>query len=354
MKKSAMFLFVAMFLFYGCRQDRTQKETVRTVKVSTAVRYGDEKKESFPGKVRAASEINVAFRIGGPIVCINVKEGQLVRKGQILAEMDARDYANQFAATEAEYVQIKAEVERVTQLFELQIATENDYDKAKSSLKQITSKYNSHKNALEDTKLTAPFDGYIQKRYYDAGETIGAGMSVFSMISADSPEVHINIPAAVYIQRDMFDSYTCHFELFPDKTYPLELLSINQKANINQLHTVRFRVAKSDGLSTPPIGVSTMVTIHFKQENAKMVSVPLTALFEADGKPTVWVYDENEQKVTARYILLYEIRTDGTVVVSEGLKADEQVVSAGVHALSDGEKVRLLPQTSPSNVGGLL
>ena len=324
------------------------------IKISTAVRYGDEKKTSFPGKVKAASEINVSFRISGPVVSINVEEGQFVRKGQLLAEMDSRDYANQLAATEAEYIQIKAEAERIMQLFELQSVAENDYDKALSSLKQITAKYDRHKNALEDTKLTAPFDGYVQKRYFDTGETIGSGTPVFSMISAESPEVVINIPASVYIQRNMFDSYTCHFELFPDKDYALELLSINQKANLNQLHTVRFRLEKNDGLSAPPIGASTMVTIHFKQENIVMVSIPLTALFEIDGTPTVWVYDENEQKVTVRNILLYEIRTDGTVVVSEGLKAGEKVVSAGIHALSDGEKVKLLPQVSPSNVGGLL
>ena len=353
MKKSTILIFTVIFLFVGCRRERVQKETVKTVKVTTAERYGVEKKTSFPGRVRAASEINVSFRISGPIVGINVREGQFVRKGQILAEIDSRDYAIQFAATEAEYIQIKAEAGRIIELFELQIVPENDYDKAVSGLKQITARYNAHKNALEDTKLTAPFDGYVQKRYFDAGETIGAGTPVFSMISAESPEALVNIPASVYIQRDMFDSYTCCFELFPDKEYPLELISINQKANMNQLHTVRFRIAKIDGLPAPPVGSSTMVTIHFKQENTELVSVPFTALFETEGKSTVWVYDENERKVTARNVRLYEIRTDGTVVVSEGLKAGEQVVSAGVHALSDGEKVRLLPQVAPSNVGGL-
>jgi len=354
MKNSAILLIATMFLFGGCRQERTQKETFKTIKISAAVQYGDEKKASFPGRVKAASEINVSFRISGPIIGIKAKEGQYVRKGQVLAEMDSRDYAIQFAATEAEYNQTKAEAERVIELFELRIVSENDYDKAVYGLKQIAAKYDRHKNALEDTKLMAPFDGFVQKRYFDAGETIDAGMPVFSMISAESPEVIINIPAAFYIQRSNFDSYTCHFELFPEKDYPLELISINQKANMNQLHTVRFRLEKNDGLSAPPIGASTMVTIYFKQENTEMVSVPLTALFETDGIPTVWVYDENEQKVTARKIRLNEIRTDGTVVVSEGLKAGEKVVSAGVHALSDGEKVRLIPKVSPTNAGGLL
>ena len=340
----AIFLFAVLFLLNGCKQERTQKEIIRTIKVSKAERYGNEKKISFPGRVRAASEINVAFRISGPIAGINVEEGHFVRKGQILAEMDSRDYAIQFAATEAEYQQIKAEAERITQLYELKIAPENDYDKAVSGLKQITARYNTHRNALEDTKLTAPFDGYIQKRFFDAGETVGSGTPIFSMISAESPEVVINIPAAVYIQRGNFETFNCFFDLFPDKAFPLELISINQKANMNQLHTVRLRLGKNDGLSSPPIGSSTMVDIHFRQENTEMVSIPITTLFEKDGKPTVWVYDETERKVISRNVLLYEILTNGTIAVSEGLKAGELVVSAGVHVLSDGEKVKLLPK----------
>ena len=331
-----------------------QKETIKTVKVTAAVRYGGGKKAYFPGKVRAASEINLSFRISGPVVGIHVEEGQFVRKGQMMAKMDMRDYAIQFAATEAEFTQVKAEVERVTQLFELEIGTANDYDKAISAMKQITAKYNAHKNALEDTKLTAPFDGYVKKRYFDEGETIGAGTPVFSIISAASPEVIMNIPVGFYMQRNIFDTYTCHFELFPDKTYPLELISINPRANLNQLHTVLFRLKNNENWTMPPIGASTMVTIHFKQENTEMVSIPLAALFELDGKPTVWVYDENEQKVEARNIFLHEIRKNESIVVSEGLKTGERVVSAGVHRLSAGEKVRLLPLASQSNIGGVL
>lgn len=354
MKTITTFSLSILFLFYGCKQERIQKEIIKTVKICTAIQYGDEKKVSFPGKVKAASEINVAFRISGPIAGINVTEGQFVQKGHILAEMDSRDYAIQFSATEAEYNQIKSEAERVIQLYELKSVAENDYDKAVSGLKQITAKYNAHKNALEDTKLKAPFDGYVQKRYFDTGETIGAGMPVFSMISADSPEVVINIPAAIYVQRSNFDSYSCYFELFPNKTYLLELISINPKANMNQLHTIRFRLEKNKDLPAPPIGASTMVTILFKQEKTEMVSIPLTAMFEIDNESTVWVYDEKEQKVSARKIILHEIRTDGTIVISNGLKAGEQVVSAGVHVLSNGEKVRLTPQVSPTNAGGLL
>lgn len=338
----------------GCKHEKGQKEVIKTVKTETAVTYGEKETVSFPGKVKAASEASLSFRISGPIERINVTEGQWVRKGEVLAEMDPRDYAVQFSATEAEYNQVKAEAERVISLYEKQSVSENDYDKAVSGLQQITAKYNAHRNALSDTKLRAPFDGYIQKRYFDKNETIAAGMPLFSMFSAATPEVEINIPAGEFIRRDRFDSYYGYFELYPNRIFPLELISINRKANLNQLYTVRFRMKDEGTSQTPTPGMSAMVTIRFKPGNTAFVTIPVTAVFEKEHLPAVWVYDGAQQKISARNIKISGMSANGSFVVSEGLKSGETVVTAGVHKLSDGEKVKLLPQATETNVGGLL
>lgn len=340
--------------FSSCQHKNAAPERISIVKLCEVAQYGDERTVSFPGKVKAAAEVNLAFRISGPIAKINVQEGQFVRKGAVLAEMDARDYAIQFSATEAEYKQIKAEAERIIDLYEKESVPANDYDKAVYGLQQISAKYQAHKNALEDTKLTAPFDGYIQKRYFDRDETISAGMPVFSIISVGMPEVEINIPASEFIRRDRFDAFSCRFDIYPDRVFPLELIAVNQKANMNQLYTVRLKMTGGADAPSPTPGMSTMVEILLKQETGELTTIPISALFERDGVSSVWVYDENNGAVHARAIVLSEILSEGTLVVSEGLKTGEKVVAAGVHTLSDGEKVRLLPETTKSNAGGLL
>jgi RND family efflux transporter MFP subunit len=345
---------VVVLCMPSCMQREQQKETIRTVKVVSAENYGEVKTATFPGKVKPASEVNLAFRISGPIAKIHVREGQFVRKGELLAEMDQRDYQLQLAATEAEYTQIKAEAERVIKLYEKQSVSENDYDKARLGLQQITAKYEAHKNALEDTKLKAPFNGYIQKRFFDSNETVAAGMPVFSMFSSDVPEVEINIPASEYIKRDLFDKFECYFEIFPGKTFPLELISINHKANLNQLYTLRFRLEAEQGSQLPSPGMSTIVTIAYKPQSTGLVSIPITAVFEVDDQPTVWVCDTTVLTVNARKIKIDGVTNDGRVIVSGGLQAGEQVVSAGVRFLSDGDSVKLLAKPGKSNVGGLL
>ncbi|MDL2290098.1 efflux RND transporter periplasmic adaptor subunit [Paludibacteraceae bacterium OttesenSCG-928-F17] len=353
-KVSIMLLAGIITLFAACKSEKNQKTDIKTIKATEALVYGENKTVTFPGKVKASSDINLSFRISGPISKIHVKEGEFVRKGQILAEMDDRDYKIQFSATEAEYNQIKGEAERIIKLYEQESVSENDYEKAIAGLQQITAKYNAHKNALADTKLTAPFDGYVQKRWYDKDETISAGMPVFSVISTGEPEIIVNIPAGDFIQRDKFDTFTCSFDIYPETIFPLDLISINQKANLNQLYTMRLKLRANGNKSLPTPGMSTMVSILFKPENSHLVSIPMTAIFEKNGQSAVWVYNPTQQTVQFRPVKLSEILTDGTVVISDGLQAGETVVSAGVHTLQDGEHVKLLPEISQTNVGGML
>lgn len=356
--KKVLAFFVGICLLpavlVSCSGGKAKQEPVATVRTDTVRVYGQKLSATFPGKVKAAADVNLAFRVSGTLLRVPVDAGTYVKKGQLLAEVDPRDYRIQLSATEAEYKQVKSEAERIMTLYEQKSVTPNDYDKAVYGLQQITAKYNACKNALEDTRLLAPFDGYVQKRLFDKEETVAAGMPVISMINTGAPEVEINIPSSEYIQRDEFGSYTCKVDIFPDAVYPLDLIGITQKANMNQLYTMRLRLRNSPGQALPTPGMTTMVTLNYKEKESVMVQIPLTAVFAAGNHSAVWVYNKDSQTVSSRDITLSEIKTDGTVVISEGLKPGDIIVTAGVHSLEEGQAVRLLPATSSTNVGGML
>ncbi|NDV67192.1 efflux RND transporter periplasmic adaptor subunit [Bacteroides sp. 224] len=337
----------------SCKQHKTEKSNIQTVQIDTVRIYGESKSVTFPGKVTAASDINLAFRIGGPISHIYVDAGKYVKKGQQLAEIDARDYKIQLAATEAEYNRLKAEAERVISLYKKGSIAPNEYDKAVYGLKQITAKYEAHKNALTDTKLYAPCDGYIQKRLFEPGETVSAGLPVLSMISASTDEIEINIPSSDYIRRDNFESYYCVVDIYPGKSFPLKLIGITRKANMNQLYTMRLRLTGNEKEKPGP-GMSTMVTIKYKNEEAETVSIPLTSIFELNTQTMVWVYNRVSETISARNVKVSEILHNGKVIISFGLSHGEIVVSRGVNSVKEGEKVKLLPRVSPTNIGGML
>lgn len=338
----------------GCRRGETKEaEVVGAVKVETAESYQNELMIAYPGKVKAASDVDLSFRVAGPLAALPAEVGAFVKKGQCIAEIDRRDYEIQLSATEAEYKQVKAEAERVIELYKRGSVPVNDYDKAVYGLQQITAKYEAHKNALADTRLTAPFDGYVQKKYFDTHETVGAGMPVISMINNGYFEVETDIPAADYIRQDYFKSFFCTFDVFPGKVFPLELIEITRKANLNQLYRMRFRLDAEKGLNIAA-GMSVNVTIEYTPEENALTVVPVAAVFEEGGKARVWVYDETVGSVKGRTVVPGKILKTGQMVIREGLQTGEKVVAAGVHSLKEGMKVRLLKPVGETNVGGLL
>ena len=183
-----------LFLFTACSHTRQESSRLQTVKTDTVISAAEQSILQYPGKVKAAEDASLSFRVSGTIRRIYVKEGARVRKGQLLADLDPTDYQIQLDATEAEYLQVKSEAERVMALYKDGGTTPAANDKAEYGLKQITAKYNHHKDQLSYTRLCAPFDGYIDKHLFEPYETVGAGMPVITMIGDGRTEVEINLP----------------------------------------------------------------------------------------------------------------------------------------------------------------
>lgn len=345
---------LSLTLLGSCTQRTRETQSCQTVKIDTILSADKQTFLQFPGKVKAAQDISLAFRVSGTISKIHVKDGDRVKEGQLLAELDPTDYQVQLDATEAEYQQVKAEAERVMALYKDSGTTPNANDKAVYGLKQITAKYKHHKDQLAYTRLYAPFGGYVQKRLFEAHETIGAGMPAIAMISSGTPEVEINLPAAEYIRRDYFDNYHCTFDIYPGEIYPLKLLSVTPKANANQLYTMRLQVVPGNK-DVPAPGMNTMVTILCRTEQASHLSVPTGAILQKEGKAYVFVFSPSTNTVHRQEISMLRLLNNGhTLITSERLKPGELIVASGVHHIKDGETVKPLPSVTNTNIGGLL
>lgn len=346
---------VAAAVLASCASDAPTQERIPTVKIDTVRLSGGQSVATFPGRVKASADANLAFRVAGTLLRVPVNAGSQVRKGDLLAELDPRDYRVQLSATEAEYSQVKAEVDRVIELHERKGIPDNDYDKAVYGLRQIEAKLAAHRNALADTRLLAPFDGYVQQRIYEEGETVGAGMPVIAMVGNDGIEVEISLPSSEYLRRSRFASFACRIDALGSREFALEPIAINHKANLNQLYTMRLRLRPDNSGAAPTPGMAATVSIRIDRDSQQAETrIPLTAVVEHAGGPAVWVYRPESGTVGIKPIRISEIRKNGTAVVSEGLGEGELIVCAGVHSLHDGQKVKPLPAKSRTNIGGLL
>lgn len=357
MKKTGIsaFLLLAGILFFvgACRRSTAPLVIPQLVKTAEVKAYDVLPAVTYPGKIQAAADVKLSFRVAGPIVKLYAKEGEFVKKGKILAEIDPRDYRLKYDAALAEYNQVKEESERIVELYRRNSVTVNDYDKAVAALKRVTALYQANKNMLADTKLRAPFDGYIQNKYFDTHEIVNQGLPVLSMIDNDYLEVDIDIPSSDYIRRENFVNFSCTVDVYPDIVVPLEFLEINQKANYNQLFKVRFRMKRNKTLKLAP-GMSVSATINYKPVTAGLVIVPVSAMFQQDKDSYVWLYDQQNGVVKMKKVEVQQLLKDGEVIVKSDLLPGEMIVSAGVNQLKEGQSVRSLPLAPASNIGKLL
>ena len=353
---------VVALLLTACAERSRPADAPRQVLLATATSAGEAPTTSYPGRTRASQASGVSFRVSGTLAEVSVREGEHVRRGQVVAHMDDRDYRTQLSATEAEYAQVKAEAERVMALWADSATSQNNYDKARYGLEQMTQKLRNHRDQLKDCVLTAPFDGYVQSILHEAHETVGAGMPVMRLFASTGVEIVIHIPAAEYLRREEFEGFTASFDALPGRTVALRLLSVARGANANQLYEVRLAPEPAEAgdaiaaLITP--GMATTVRIAYRAEGRGPVVVPASALFDDGQGPAVLVYSAaegaTEGTLQRRAVRVAFLHSDGSAELADGLTAGERVVVSGVHTLNDGETVRPFPASSATNVGGLL
>lgn len=342
-----------LLLGSSCGNKQTEETSMANVRLFMVKNTDTVLAQEFPGRVKAAEEVSLAFKLSGTLMNVCVEEGSKVSKGQLIAEIDPRDYQVQLDAVKAEYLSVKSEAERVMALYADSVSTADAYDKARYGLQQIAAKYENARNQLADTKIYSPFNGYVQNRLFDPPTVVAAGMPVVMLVSEGKQEIEINIPASTYVRRDEIASFSASFDFIPNEKIPLSLISIAPKANANQLYTVRLALPQGMSSHLSP-GMNTMVYMEASNTADGNMEIPSTALFKKDEKSCVWVYNEKEGTIRLRVVSVKQLHTNGMAIIAQGLSIGEYVVSAGVHKLTDNQKVKPMAEDSETNVGGLL
>lgn len=350
MKKSALILSACVMLA-ACSESKKEQATPPSVYVTT-VGEGSAVagNSSFSGHVVDDNSVSLGFKTAGQIKRILVHEGQHVAKGQLLAELDNSDYKLGVEAVQSQYDQLAAEVARAKRLYEKKSMTTNDYEKAVAGLHQLGVQLQVNKNKVAYTRLYAPASGIIGSVNFSPAEMVDAGTAVFTLINSSPLEVECDIPASVYNQLKSYSNFTCT-PANGGESYPLRVLSVVPKADGNQLYKLRLGFASHPGKDITA-GVNVSVNAHCSAESAD-ITVPASAVFLQNGKEAVWVL-KSDSTVVARNVGVGEAPVNGQLPVVSGLSAGEKVVSAGVSALHQGERVKVIQQPAKTNVGGLL
>lgn len=348
MKKEYLIVWTALLLAACGEQKESQGETVRPVKTAI-VESRSEIRKDFSGIVEAVDYVKLAFRVSGQIINLPVIEGEKVKKGQLIAAIDPRDIALQYAADKASYETATAQVERNKRLLARQAISVQEYEISLANYQRAKSAFELSSNNLRDTKLTAPFDGSIETRLVENYQRVNSGEGIVQLVNTKKLRIKFTIPDAyLYLLRSNDQRFLVEFDTYKGKTFNARLeeyldistdgtgipvtITIDDPAFDRALYDVKpgFTCSIRFSANVGP----------FLEES--MTVIPLSALFsESDGKQMyVWVVNGN--KVNRREVSIMSPTGDAQAFVTKGLKAGETIISAGVNQLVEGQRVRIL------------
>lgn len=373
-KKISVVLIMLAFVI-GCGK---KKESSLIVPIQTvnSIKAPKELKYEYPGIVTANKDTPIAFRVAGPIVKMDVQIGHFYKKNQIIASIDKRDYQTQvnylkkevkaaknvYLASVAIAENASSQYERVEKLYKEKSISKKSYDQVLAGMKSSAAaelaslaQYEASleglklaKNKLEDTDLKAPFDGYVNAKYFDVGSVVAPGTPIISMSSDKDSKIRINV--AEKDLKKIKNIVRSEF-LLNDNKYILDIDTIAKVKGFGKVsYPIVFKFEKSIDKDIL-IDSEGTVQLTFVNPRKNSILIPSSALFEKKGIIKVWIYKDGTIKTKdVSNVIPYD---DGMVIVT-GINADEKIVTKGVNSLSDNQKVKLLKEFSDTNTGKVL
>lgn len=308
---------------------------------------------AYPGEVHAREESALSFRLPGNLVRREVDAGARVRRGQVLAVLDAGDQDLQakaaqaeLSAAQAELARIRGDRDRYAQLVERQLisrsgfeAQEAAYRAALGRVEAARAQWDVSRNQAEYTRLRAPRDGVVASRQAEAGQVVAAGQTIYTLAADGGREVSIHLPESRVRAFEVGQPAEVELWSAPGERMAGRIREIAPAAD-PQTRTYAARVELLGGaVAAVELGQSARVFL----EGAKArdaLTVPLSAVQRSeDGGSLVWVVDPAARTAHARPVRLGPYGSD-SVPVLDGLRPEDWVVVAGGHLLREGQAAR--------------
>lgn len=333
---------LSLLFLCSCGAPRPEVQTVRPVKIKVAsgAEFLD---RDFAGLATPDDAVNLAFKLAGQVLDVPVSQGESVKKGALLAELDPRDVRLRVDADHSAFTEASSQLTRMKRLLEHEAVSRQEYESAQTRYAQAKSAYENSKDLLSETKLRAPFAAVVEAKYVDAYQRVQSGEPILRIVSPVTTTVKFTLPeAALYLLSDTATRFTVEFDNYRGVRFAAVLKDYAKTSSDASGFPVSLTLKGVDTARYPiSPGMSCVITMRSADPVAGAVSVPISAVYSpAAGGSYVWTIAGDS--VVQRSVRLGELFGSDRVVIDSGLRSGERVVTAGVYQLSDGERVRIL------------
>jgi len=356
MRQTLLWALVAGAALAACSKTEPAPDPVRAVRTTTIVAQSAGGAYEYAGEVRARTESRLSFRVAGKMVKRLVDIGDTVKAGQVIAQLDPQDLrlsqeAARAAVTAAQvsYDQTAADFKRYKDLRDQGFISSADLERrdtslkgAKAQLEQAQAQANVQGNQAAYSTLVADAKGVITGVDVEPGMVVAAGAPVVRLAHDGPRDVVFSVPEDKVALIKALAQQPGHFKVrlwgAAQKTLPATIREISAAADA----ATRTFLVKADigaeAANDIRLGQTATVLVELPQ-TAGITKLPLSALREEAGRSAVWLVDRSSMTVKSQVVQL--AGADGNeAVISTGLTPGQVVVTAGVHVLNPGQKVK--------------
>jgi RND family efflux transporter MFP subunit len=348
-----VFVVAAAALLAGCAKPEPKQETLRPVRTAVVAESGAGT-WVLSGDVRPRYETRLSFRLPGQMLARKVEVGERVRAGQTVAVLDGRDARLAESSARAALAQAEshatlaqADLQRFTELRAKNFISQAEYDRREAQARQAAEQVAAARaqasqaaNQVGYTALAAPHAGVITALEAEAGQVLTAGQTVARLARPEELEIAVSVPEHRLDAFRKASTYEIRMWSAPEKVYRGKLREVSPVADpASRTYAARISVQQEDGA----LAIGMTAELRLRSSGDAVAQVPLSALFHRDGRPAVWIVEND--RVRLQQVATGEVQGNA-VAVTAGLHAGQRIVTAGVNRLADGQRVA--PSESPS------
>ena len=352
-------LAIVTLVLWSCGEDVQDTEPViRPVRTYQVAASTGGEMAAFAGVAKAGIESRLSFRVGGTVEQVAVKVGDRVRRGSVLARLDATDYELSVETSEASLAQARASLRqaeadygRTRALYENNNASKAELDagraaaeSAEAQVKAAQKGLDQSRQQLKYTRLVSPMNGAVGAVDVEVNENVASGQALFRLSADAAPEVDIRVPEVLIVQFTAGQQAEVSFDAFVGQIFHATVTEVGVTSSGSSTYPVTLRIDDDSGTIRSGMAAEVRLQVGHEEQpsGTPAIHVPLVAVGEDQNGRFVYIFDSGSgdtATVRRQPVEVGELGSLGLRIVS-GVNVGDTVVTAGVRRLSDGMTVR--------------
>lgn len=344
---TALVITLLMLILQACTDSKGKEAAIPAatepipVKVMSLNKSSDTRVIHTSGQVTTDDETILAFKIGGVINTVLVKEGDKVKKGQLLATLDLTEINAQVAQAQHNYEKAQRDFKRITNLYRDSVATLEQLQNTETALAIAKEQLQAATFNRSFARIHAPESGYVLRKFVNAGQVVSTGDPILVTNGAATGNwiLKVNVSDKQWSAVSLHDKAEVHIDAFADKTFEAE---VTRKSETSDAQTGTFTLElqlKKNGvrLATGMFGSAVVTTGN----TLTSWSIPYEAVLDANDNEG-FVFITSDRKTARRQPVIIESFNGTTIRISKGLENAEALIVSGSAYLTDHSPITIL------------